>query len=224
MSISFAPRRWWSATSGLPALDHDPEGLRDRARELLSRPPYRDTDDGMLAELLQRVRETVARFLQTVLDAIAAEVTVAWGIVVLGVLLLGLVVWRGTRGWSADRTVTEVPQPRPGRTAAAWLRESDEHAAGGRWREAVRSRYAGLVSTLLEAGILGELPGRTVGELDREVAASAPTIAAAVRAAGERFEDVWYGQVPARAADLQAIDAAIDAARSTAARRSEVRA
>jgi hypothetical protein len=202
----------------LAVLEHDPEELRSTARDLLSRPPYRDGADGPVTDVLRRVREAVARFLQTALDAVVADAWMAWVIVAVGSALLLLVVWRATRGWNADRSVAVVPEAEPGRSSADWLADADAHAAATRWREAVRCRYAALVATLVEGGALADRPGRTVGELDREVAMVAPTIAAVVQQAGSTFEEVWYGHADAGPAELEAIGLAVDQAASLAIR------
>jgi hypothetical protein len=57
-----------------------------------------------------------------------------------------------------------------------------------------------------------------VGELDREVAMVAPTIAAVVQQAGSTFEEVWYGHADAGPAELEAIGLAVDQAASLAIR------
>jgi hypothetical protein len=193
-------------------LQHDPEVLRSTARDLLSRPPYREDADGPVTDVLRRIREAVARFLQTAFDAVVADTWMAWAIVAVGSALLLLVVWRATRGWNADRSVATVPESEPGRSAAEWLADADAHAAAERWREAVRCRYAALVATLVEGGAIADQPGRTVGELDREVDLAAPSIAAVVRQAGALFEEVWYGHADAGPSELDAIGAAVEQA------------
>jgi hypothetical protein len=202
----------------LAVLEHDPAELRSTARDLLSRPPYRDGADGPVTDVLRRIREAVARFLQTAFDAVVADAWMAWVIVAVGSALLLLVVWRATRGWNADRSVAVVPEAEPGRSSADWLADADAHAAATRWHEAVRCRYAALVATLVEGGALADRPGRTVGELDREVAMVAPTIAAVVQQAGSTFEEVWYGHADAGPAELEAIGLAVDQAASLAIR------
>jgi hypothetical protein len=207
----------------LAVLGHDPEDLRTRARELLSRPPYRDGDEGLIADLVRRLRETAARWLEAVLETLGGDARIAWVIVAVGTVLLAVTVWRATRGWNADRTVTPVAPRRPVRTAAEWHREADGHAAAGRWREAVRCRYAALVTALVEGGVVPDVPGRTVRELDREVAASAPTLAGAVRAAGATFEEAWYGHGEVGRDDLEVVAGAVDAVAGIGGRRREER-
>jgi hypothetical protein len=196
------------AGTDLPTLEHAPSELRERARDLLNRPPYRDGGEGPVTDLLRRAREAVARWLELVLDTLTGDTRAAWGIVAIGTVLLLVAVWRATRGWSGDRSIVEVPASRPSRSAAAWAEEADTHAASGRWRDAVRCRYAAVVGSLVEGGVLRDVPGRTVRELDRELASAAPTVAGEVRDAGAVFEEVWYGHEDAGPVELAVVDRA----------------
>jgi hypothetical protein len=196
--------------AGLGRLEHEAEELRSTARELLSRPPYREAADGPVTDLLRRAREAVARFVELVLGTVSGDTRVAWVIVAVGTALLALVVWRATRGWNADRTVAAVPEVEPARSAADWVADAGSHAAAGRWRDAVRCRYAALVTTLVEQGTVDDVAGRTVGELDREVELAAPTLAPAVRRAGDTFEEVWYGHAAAGPDEMRVIVDATD--------------
>jgi hypothetical protein len=188
-------------------LRHDAAEVRRRASELLSGPPYRDGEEGPLGAAWRVGREWLAEQLATVLSVFGGDPLVAWLLVGLGLLLLGVVVWRATRGLALDRAV-EAPATGPGgRPASAWHADADEHEADGRWRDAVRCRYRALVGQLVEAGVVEDVPGRTVGELDRELAVAAPTIAEDVARAGEVFAAIFYGRQPARAEDARTVAA-----------------
>jgi hypothetical protein len=185
-------------------LGHDAAELRRRADELLSRPPYRE-EEGALGAAWRAAREWLAEQLGTLLSAIGGDPGIAWLLVGLGVLLLGVVVWRATRGLALDRAV-EAPATSPGgRPARAWHADADEHEAGGRWSDAVRCRYRALVGQLVEAGVVEDVPGRTVGELDRELDATAPGVAADVAEAGAVFARIFYGRQPAQASDAHTL-------------------
>jgi hypothetical protein len=202
--------------ASVPApLAHDPEELRTRARELLSRPPYREGGDGPVTDVVRRIREAVARVVEAVLEAVAGDTRVAWVIVALGTAVLLVVLWRATRGWDGDRAGAVVPGGAATRTAGSWADEAAAHAAEGRWSDAVRCRYAGLVTLLVERGALPDVPGRTVGELDREVAAAAPGLAPAVAGAGQVFEEIWYGHGDASEVELAVVASAVAAAEAT---------
>lgn len=192
-------------------LEHDPADVRSRAQELLSRPPYAAEDTGVVDRLLRSAGEWIAETIQRLMAVISGDAVVAWVIVGFGVLLLGVVLWRATRGATVDRSVIEVA---PGATAlsAAWHLAADDHEAAGNLFEAVRCRYAALVATLTEAGTIEDVPGRTVRELDAEVAVNVPGLAQDVAAAGQRIEAVVYGRQPATRADLEVVTRAARAA------------
>jgi hypothetical protein len=202
--------------SELHPLEHDPSRLREVAREVLDAPPFRDHADGPVTDVLRRVRDAVAQLVQTVLDGLQADARLAWVVVAVGTVVLGLVVWRATRGWDTDRAVASVAPDPASRSPDDWRREADEHLAAGRRHDAVRCRYAAIVADLIGQGLVEDRPGRTVRELDAEVQHAAPSVAEAVRDAGRRFEDAWYGHVEVSDADLAALD---EVARAVAAPR-----
>jgi hypothetical protein len=56
---------------------------------------------------------------------------------------------------------------------------------------------------LVDDGALVDVPGRTTGEYERELAAARPAAADAFRVLTALFEDVWYGGQPATAEQQQ---------------------
>lgn len=184
-------------------MEHDPEGLRERAEELLSRPPYSEAEPGPIARAVEWVIDTVGRLLDIVFGGLAATGSVgAWVIAVIGAIVLAIVVWRLTRGASLDRGTPEVPSTPSSRTAGSWAEEARSHEQAGRLHDAVRCWYAALAVGLVEDGTLDDVPGRTVRELNAEVARAAPRLAAAIEVAGERFETVVYGGADATPGDV----------------------
>jgi hypothetical protein len=194
----------------LPPSVHDPADVRERASDLLSRPPFADEQPGPIGRLLRVLGDLVADLLARLLAALGGGSFVGWVVVVVGTLLLLAVAWRLTRGMTADRAVPVVPPAAAGRSAADWHAAADAAEATGDRREALRCRYAALVATLVEVGLLDDVPGRTVGELDRQIAGSAPALAATVVDAGERFERVLYGRQPVAVDDLEVVRAAAE--------------
>lgn len=193
-------------------LVHDPDLVRRTAERIVTRPPYREGDPGLLRRTLQRVLDVVGGFLSDVLGAVGTVPAVAWAIVVFGLLLLGLVVWRATRGATLGQGgPAAVPASSGGRSAASWLAEADEHLAAGRREEALRARYVALVVTLIERGVLAEVPGRTIGELDAELAERAPSLVEVVARAGASVERVVFGDDEPRQRDLDAVQEAFTA-------------
>lgn len=184
---------------GLLGLAHDPAQLRDRADELLSRPPFAQ-DEGFLAALWRTLREWAATALDRILGPLASSATAGWIVVALGVAVVLVVAWRASRGLTLDQATPAVrPAGVRGRSAAEWHELAGEHQRRGQHDEAVRARYHALVTGLAERGVVEEVPGRTVGELDRELRVVAPDLAPAVVRAGALFEQVYYGARPARA-------------------------
>jgi hypothetical protein len=77
--------------------------------------------------------------------------------------------------------------------AAEYRRRADEHAAAGRFAEAVRERMRAIVRELEQRGVLDPRPGRTADEVAREAGAVVPAVAGVLRAAAGIFDEVWYG-------------------------------
>lgn len=180
-------------------LDHDPEELRERAAELLSRSPYHE-EEGLPGRIWEAIREWVAEGLARLLDLLSGDTTIGWVVVALGVVVLLAVVWRATRGLALDRAVEDRRiEVGGGYTAAEWAAHADEQTRLGRYDEAVRARYLALVTGLAERGTIEDLPGRTVGELNRELEATAPTLAPPATRAGAIFAEVFYGRQGATA-------------------------
>ncbi|MFA9428590.1 DUF4129 domain-containing protein [Egicoccus sp. AB-alg2] len=200
-------------------LRHDPEVLRDTARELLSRPPYTEQAPGPVTDVLLRLRQWIAGVLDAVLGAVAGNTGFAWAVVAAGTGLLVVLAIRWSRGLTLDRADAVAPVGEPGRTASDWRREATAHAEVRAWSEAVRAGYAAVVADLVAAGVLTDAGGRTVGEIDRQVTADDPTSAPAVRRAGRVFEDVWYGHRQAGEDDFRAVVAAWRTERAGAATR-----
>jgi hypothetical protein len=189
-------------------LEHDPAELRRRAEELLSRPPYAEDEPGILVRALGWAGDRLADLLSGGLGEVLSLPFLPFLVALLGVLALGAVVWRLTRGLVVDRSVAEVPPEVTRRSAAAWHADADAFTARGERREALRCRYAALVVGLVDRGAIEDLPGRTVRELDDEVERAAPDLAADVRDAGHRFERAIYGQLPVTDEDLERVRAA----------------
>jgi hypothetical protein len=195
----------------LARLEHDPEVLRQRAGDLLSRPPYRQDEEGALARAWAAARDWLADLVDRVVGAVAADPALGWLVVALGVAVLLLVAWRATRGLAMDRAVAVAPTTGSrGRSSRKWSADADAHEAQGRWDEAVRCRYLELATRLAELGLVDDVPGRTVGELDREVETAAPSLAGDVVSAGAVFAETFYGRLPAGPEEARAV---ADAAR-----------
>lgn len=201
-------------------LVHDPERIRELAREIVSRPPYREGDPGPLRRAFQRILDVVGDLLGNALGTVATVPGVAWAIAGVGIVVLALVVWRATRGATLGRgRDVAVPPAASERPAAAWAADADRLAAAGELEAALRARYVAAVVTLIEQGVLEDVPGRTIRELDAELLRLAPRLQPALARAGDRVEAVVFGDLAASAEDL---DLAAEALRAAARHRSSV--
>ena len=139
-------------------------------------------------------------------------------LIVLVLLVVGAVVIRRRYGpvrrrVTADRALFDEAAALD---AAGYRRAAEEHAAGGRWAEAVRARLRAVIAALEERAVLDPRPGRTADVAAREAGALLPDQAPALLAAARVFDDIWYGQSAAGPEDyrrLVAVDEAVAAAR-----------
>jgi hypothetical protein len=90
-----------------------------------------------------------------------------------------------------------------GRDSTDWRTDAERYEAVGQWREAMRARYRELVRTLIEDGVLEDIPGRTTGEYRNAFVRARPDSADSFIELTGLFEAVWYGGVETDAADNQ---------------------
>lgn len=197
-------------------LEHDPQQLRELAEELLSRPPYTESQPGLFERVFRFLGDVLGEVLGRLLSAAGGSPAIAWLIAVVGLLALVAVVVVATRRVTSGRGVKSVAVPTRGRSAADWHADADAAAQAGDLLTALRYRYIAMVATLVEQGVLEAQPGRTVRELDRQVHAAAPTLADHVVQAGERLEEAVYGDEEVTTGDVEVVDAAAEAVRTTA--------
>jgi len=120
----------------------------------------------------------------------------AWGLLALGIGVVGALAARFARGVTPDAGLPASSVSAPLRTATDWRSEAEAHERAGRWRPALRCRYRALVAELAAGGVVEEFPGRTAGEYRVAVGVSAPAVAPDFAAATELFERTWYGRAP----------------------------
>ncbi|MCC5948379.1 MAG: DUF4129 domain-containing protein [Nitriliruptoraceae bacterium] len=200
-------------------LEHDPGLVRDTARELLDAPPYAEQAPGPIERFARWLLDQLASLLQLVLDDVTVAAVLPWVVVGSGGLRLGSGVGRLPRQTSLDRSVARIPDRPTGRTAADWDRIADTAEEAGELAAALRARYAALVQRLVDAELLEQRLGRTVRELDAELAEVAPELARRMRPAGARFEDVVYGGGEASGQDLDQLRALVRDVERAAGRR-----
>lgn len=199
----------------LPPVAADPESVRRLAERVLAGPEYAGAQPTWWQRGLQLLAEGLARILELLG---AGDRGPLLGTVVLVAVCAAVAVMalRFLRRVEPSGRATPAAGARVGRPAAAWWDDAAEARRHGRWREALRASYRGLVAELAAAGLVEEVPGRTTGEYVAAVSDSVPDAAAAFRAATRRFEAVWYGQAAAGVADLEAFEAAAAEVRARA--------
>jgi Domain of unknown function (DUF4129) len=214
----------WGPLTDLPPPEHTPGEARDAADDILARPEYDWTEE---RSLLERVRDWFADRISDLLGSVGIEgggvpAWLAWTVLVLIVLVVAYLVYRSRAGWRRDRVRggdrAGSVVVAPGEEAVDWMAEAARCEAEGRWREALRARYRVLVGDLAERGLIGDLVGRTSGELAAEVHGSSPAVARAFGPATALFEDAWYGATPVGRDDLARFAGLAEAAVAAAAR------
>ena len=201
--------RWFGPAARLdelPPLDQDPEAVRDAADRILAdrsyRPPSPAPLERVIDWILDRLDDLFAPF-ESLVGGLGGAgggggTIVAYVILAVAVALLIRVLlradWRRPRRDRTDRdeprvTVTSRPD------AAGWRERAATAEAEGRWRDAVRLRFAVLVAELIAGGVLDAVPGRTAAEYHRALAELRPTAAEPFGRAVRIFEDAWYGDV-----------------------------
>ncbi|HEX4820190.1 MAG TPA: DUF4129 domain-containing protein [Acidimicrobiales bacterium] len=204
-----------AASEGPPAGE-----IRDRAHEILSRSEF-----GRHESLVQRVLDWVGEQLSRFTFGLGGGpgflgdligLLVLGGVIVLLVLLVRAFLRRNraAREEPADDLSIELEH---GRAATDWRTDAERFEAAGQWREAMRARYRELVTALVEARVLADLPGRTTGEYLAEYAAARPAGRDAFEALTRLFEGVWYGGVTTGAQENEQFRRLANAARSSEA-------
>ena len=183
-----------------------PEEVRQRAHEILSRAEFGRHESvvervlNWIGDQLSRFRFGLGRGPGILGDLVSVAILAA--VVALIVVLVRAFMRRRRppRPEPADDLTIEVEA---GRTASDWQSDAERLEAAGEWREAMRARYRELVRSLIEAGVLADIPGRTTGEYRSELIAARPQQGDAFRELTDLFERVWYGGAPTDAADNQ---------------------
>jgi hypothetical protein len=205
--------------ASLPPPDHTPSEAREAADEILSRREYQWRYGGDGDNVLERIAEWLADRLGDVTAPLgigggSLPVWVGWMVLAVLVGLAALLIYRGRAGWRR----AQKPDDGDGRVVVAageqavdWQAEAARCEAEGRWREAVRARYRVLVGRLARRELIGDLEGRTAGELVADVRSTAPATAPAFARATDLFEVAWYGGADVGPADRDRFVEAADA-------------
>ena len=119
-------------------------------------------------------------------------------IIVLAVAVVGLVVVvirkrvRRDRGDDDDFVLVLEEE----RSMSEWRSAAEQFERDGRWKEAMRCRFRELLAVLIDRDVVSLVPGRTTGELRRDLAASVPHATATFDEATLLFELPWFADRP----------------------------
>jgi Domain of unknown function (DUF4129) len=181
-----------------------PDAIRSRADEILSRPEFQQ-HKSLLERVLDWIGDQLSRFSFGVGGGPGFAGDLLGLVFVAAALVLIVVLVRSIR-----RTPKRSePQPELSieetarRSASSWRTDAERFEAEQRWREAMRARYGELVRTLVDEEVLGDVPGRTTGEYERELAVALPAAASPFTELTALFEAVWYGGQEATAEEHQ---------------------
>jgi Domain of unknown function (DUF4129) len=181
-----------------------PGVIRDRADDILSRPEFQ-RHKSLLERVLDWIGDQLSRFSFGIGGGPGFAGDLIGLVLLVGALVLVVVLLRSIR--RVPRRTAPEPElsveEAARRSASDWRTDAERFEAEQRWREAMRARYRELVRMLVDDGALVDVPGRTTGEYERELAAARPAAADAFRVLTALFEDVWYGGQPATAEQQQ---------------------
>jgi Domain of unknown function (DUF4129) len=174
---------------------------RDEARRAaereLSKGIYHQDEPGPVVRAFDAVIDWIGRFLDGFTSAAPGGSLGPLVLLAIVLVVAAVVLWRTGPIRRGARTRSQVVELSGDIGAPEHRLRADEHAAAGRFAEAVRERMRAIVGELETRGVLDPRPGRTADEVAREAGAVVPTIAGDLRAAAGVFDEIWYGGRPA---------------------------
>jgi hypothetical protein len=174
------------------------EGRQAAEREL-SKGIYHQNEPGPIDRAINAVIDWISRLLDRIAGSTPGSSLGVLVLLAIVVAAAALVIWRTGPIRRGARTGSPLVELSGDLDAAEHRRRADEHAAAGRYAEAVRERMRAIVRELETRGVLEPRPGRTADEVAREAGALVPTVAGDLRTAAGVFDEVWYGGRPATA-------------------------
>jgi hypothetical protein len=171
-----------------------------RAAELeLSKGIYHQNEPGPVDRAINAAIDWISRLLDRIAGSTPGGSLGLLVLLALVIAVAAVVIWRTGPVRRGARIGSQLIELSGGVDAAEHRRRADEHAAAGRFAEAVRERMRAIVRELETRGVLEPRPGRTADEVAREAGASVPAVAGDLRTAAGVFDEVWYGGRPATA-------------------------
>ena len=181
----------------LPEPEVPPDEARRLAREILAGSEFDEPEPGWLEQVGRALGELFGVLGELLSGAGGVLSVLAWVALAAAVAAVGWLVVRARR--------RRPPEPEPrvrtrslegSRPPEDWASEAERFESEGEWKLALRARYRALVSALIHARQLRDVPGRTTGEYRRELARARTDVGPDFAAASELFEAAWYGDRP----------------------------
>ena len=185
----------WSAIAAQVAaaapVDRD-EARRAADREL-SKGVYHQNEPGPIDRALNSVFDWISRLLDRIAGSTPGGSLGLLVLLAVVVAVAAVVIWQTGPVRRGARTRIALVELSGDLTAVEHRRRADEHAAAGRFADAVRERMRAIVRELESRGVLEPRPGRTADEVAREAGTAVPTVAGDLHTAAGVFDEVWYG-------------------------------
>jgi hypothetical protein len=137
-------------------------------------------------------------------NALLVLLVIVAAVVIFAVVRAGPVTRRSRRRTVADTDPLRPTARTDHRQLAAQFMSTGQHA------EALREWLRAAVQTIEDRGVLASRPGRTGAATAREAGPLLPAAADELRAATTAFDEVWFGERAATAADAAHAQAAAD--------------
>ncbi len=180
-----------------------PADARERLQRMLDQPPFKRPDEPQAPAWLREFFDWLVRLLENVFRPLgqispSGGRTVAWGIAIVGaLLLLGVLVYllRGLRRGVVANANADDDDPAASLTAKTALDQAGGLARGGDYRTAVRYLYISALLWLDERDILRYDRALTNREYLERVRDN-PALRERMTPIVETFDRVWYGHLP----------------------------
>jgi hypothetical protein len=189
-----------------PPLDPSPDEARSELRRELLRPEY--YEDNLLQRLLTWLERQLDKGVEAAVDAPPLQTFAA---MLTAVLLVGALIWLGSRARVGARAAREAQSVLTGEaiTADALRARAEAALAEGRNEDALVDGFRALAARQVERGRLLDTPDATAHEVADLLASEYPDRRPRVASAAALFDSVLYGDRPAtrdQAADVLALD------------------
>ena len=180
-----------------------PADARERLKRMLDQPPFKQPDAAQTPAWLDEFFDWLGRLLENAFRPLgrispSGGRTVAWGIAIVGaVLLVGVLVYllRGLRRGVVAGARADDGDPESNLTAKTALDQAGGLARGGDYRTAVRYLYISALLWLDEHDMLRYDRALTNREYLERVRDN-PALRERMTPIVETFDRVWYGHLP----------------------------